>query len=382
MKRNLLTILAVSVFAFTSCDDKDPILDQGEELTELSGSITADATLKGSAIPLKDATIVRAGATLTIPAGTTITAANSTAYLLVERGAKIIAKGTATQPIKFTSTTKSSGGWGGLVINGYAPLSRANQSDESVFGTEINAQVLYGGDKVDDNSGELDYIILEYTGSNINEDAEHNGLTLNGVGNKTKISNIYIKDGADDGIEFFGGSVNVTNLLVVNSEDDMFDFTQGYSGTLSNAYGVWTSAFSTNEKDPSGIEADGNHDGTNPSAYGQSDFTVKDVTIVHKATATGTAGTMSNILKIRRGAKATITNLLIEMGETSLFGGIIDLTDGKGNANAATTVTYTFKPASLFSDSKIINPVSAILTKNDTQTGANTAAFAWTGYFN
>src|SRR5690606_38906600 len=143
--------------------------------------------------------------------------------------------------------------------------SRAKESDPSTFGTEINDHIQYGGSNINDNSGELDYVIIEYSGANISDDKEHNGLTLNGVGKGTKISNIYVKDGADDGIEFFGGSVNVTNLLVVNSEDDMFDCTQGYSCTLKNAYGVWETDFKTDEGDPRGIEADGNHDGEGPA---------------------------------------------------------------------------------------------------------------------
>src|SRR5690606_11850619 len=289
------------------------------------------------------------------------------------------AKGTSTSPITFTSPETKSGSWGGLIINGKAPLSRANASDPSTFGTEINDQIQYGGNDVADNSGELDYVILEYTGSNISDESEHNGLTLNGVGNGTKISNIYIKDGADDAIEFFGGSVNVTNLLVVNSEDDMFDFTQGYSGTLTNAYGIWEGDFTTNEGDPRGIEADGNLDGKYEDHVAQSNFTIKDMTIVNRSTTPGDAGLMQDVVKIRRGATANITNLLIEIGENSRFTDIIDFTDGNGTGNAASNITYTFNPESMFDASKVKGE-GATITKNDTQTGANTSVFSWTGY--
>jgi len=378
MKRKLLAVLTVSVLAFTSCSDKEEGNNvNGNELTELNGSITSDAVVKGGSIELKDVTIVRSGATLTIPAGTTITATNKTAYLLVERGAKIIAKGTASSPIKFTSTTKSSGGWGGVVINGKAPISRAKESDESTFPTEINPQISYGGNVVNDNSGELDYVIIEYSGSNISDEKEHNGLTLNAVGNGTKISNIYIKDGADDGVEFFGGSVNVTNLLVVNSEDDMFDVTQGYTGTLTNAYGIWEAAFTTNEADPRGIEADGNMDGKTPDDIAQSNFTFKDITIVNRSTTA--SGEMQDVVKIRRGATANISNLKIDVGTTPKFIDIIDFTDGAGAGNAASKITYTFNPESRFDASKVKDG-GATITRNDSQTGANTSVFAWTGY--
>ena len=382
MKRKLFVALAVSGLFLASCSDDDknvitPEPGKGTELTELNGSISGDAVVKGNNISLKGATIVRAGATLTIPAGTTITATEKTAYLLVERGAKIIAKGTSNAPIKFTSSVDKSGEWGGLIINGKAPISRVKESDESVFSTEINTQILYGGNVSNDNSGELDYVIIENSGSNISEEKEHNGLTLNAVGNGTKISNIYIKAGADDGIEFFGGTVNVTNLLVVNAEDDMFDFTQGYTGTLTNAYGVWESGFTTNEADPRGVEADGNMDGKTPNDFGQSNFAMKDITIVNKSTTA--SGVMQDILKIRRGATANISNLKILFGASSKYTDIIDFTDGSGKGDAKSTISYSFEPESLFDVSKIKGE-GATITKNATSTGANTSVFAWTKY--
>lgn len=385
MKTNLLAILAISVFSFTSCSDDNEIPSTGKtELTVFNGNITGDAVVSGSSINLTGPTYVKEGATLTIPAGTTITATaeGTSAFIIVERGAKIIAQGTAAAPIKFTSTTKRSGSWGGLIINGKAPLSRPTQNAESIGQTEISPNILYGGSNASDNSGILDYVILEYTGANINDASEHNGLTLNGVGNGTKISNIYIYAGADDAIEFFGGSVDVTNLLVVNSEDDMFDFTQGYTGTLSNAYGVWEAGFTTNEGDPRGIEADGNLDGKTSNDVAQSNFKVNGMTIVQNSTTAGDAGLMQDVIKIRRGATATITNLLIQIGQSSRFTDIIDLTDSAtSDGNDATNITYTFNPESMFSASKVKGK-AATITRNNSQTGASTAAFAWTKYFN
>lgn len=382
MKTKLLAIIAVSVFAFTSCsDDNDVTPDGGNELREFNGNITGDVTVVGNSINLTGPTYVKEGATLTIPAGTTITATTegTSAFILVERGAKIIAKGTASAPIKFTSTAKESGSWGGLIINGKAPISREKEGVYESWGTEISPNFQYGGEDAADNSGELDYVILEYTGANISDESEHNGLTLNGVGNGTKISNIYIKDGADDAIEFFGGSVNVTNLLVVNSEDDMFDFTQGYNGTLTNAYGIWEESFTTNEGDPRGIEADGNMDGKYTGHVAQSNFTIKDMTIVNRSTADGAAGTMVDIVKIRRGATATVTNLLLDMGTTAKFSDIFDFGDDRGTGDAASKITYSFAPESRFDASKVKGE-GATITQNTSSTGANTSVFGWTGY--
>src|SRR5690606_26861527 len=122
--------------------------------------------------------------------GTTIkAAANGTdIYILVEKGGKLIADGTASKPIVFTSNAASpkQGDWGGIILNGKAPLSR-KEGAVSDAGTEINNKIKFGGDDVNDNSGILNYVKIEYTGARIDQKAEHNGLTLNGVGKGTKL---------------------------------------------------------------------------------------------------------------------------------------------------------------------------------------------------
>jgi hypothetical protein len=100
-------------------------------------------------------------------------------------------------------------------------------------------------------------------------------LTLNGVGSGTKISNIYVYEGADDAVEFFGGTVNVSNFLAVNPDDDMFDFTQGYTGTLKNCYGIWEKGYVSSEDDPRGVEADGNLDGKFGANPNQSNINIE-----------------------------------------------------------------------------------------------------------
>ena len=199
----------------------------------IKGTKTLDATIE---YLITGPVIIEEGGVLNIPAGTVIKAQKGfNSYVLVLQGGKINARGTASAPITFTADISNAqqGYWGGLIINGKAPLAGGEKGS-----TEINTSFLYGGDIANDNSGELTYVKLEYTGARSSADVEHNGLTLNGVGSGTKIENIFIPNSSDDGIEFFGGTVNVKNLLVVNSDDDMFDFTQGYTGTLENAYGI------------------------------------------------------------------------------------------------------------------------------------------------
>jgi hypothetical protein len=201
---------------------------------------------------------VENGVTLTIEPGTIIkgqagTGSNATA-LLIARGAKLIAEGTETSPIIFTSvadeisiedvsgknfkspnlTPEISGLWGGLIILGRAPIS-ASASEIQIEGiptTDMNG--LYGGTNSSDNSGIIKYVSIRHGGANIGNGNEINGLTLGGVGNGTTIENVEIVGNQDDGVEFFGGTVNVKNLLVWNSGDDAVDVDQSWNGTLDN----------------------------------------------------------------------------------------------------------------------------------------------------
>lgn len=386
MKSKFLSILAVAALVLASCSSDD---DSGTPTptpvdTNLTGNLTEDLTLDASLeYKLTGALIVKDGATLTIPAGTTISAVagGTDVYLLVERGGKIIADGDALNPIRFTSdaATPAAGDWGGIILNGRAPLSR-QEGTNSEAATEINNAFLFGGDNVADNSGILDYVIIEYTGARIDDESEHNGLTLNGVGNGTQISNIYLTYGDDDAIEFFGGTVNVNNILVVNCTDDMFDFTQGYKGTITNAYGIREAGYTAVTVDPRGVEADGNLDGNSPTDINQSDFVINGITLINNAA--GAEATMQDVFKIRRGAKATILNGYAKFGTGVTAGDFIDLTDSKGPAADGTALTVTRDAANGLGEATIKNTPtdSATITENGTQTGANSSVFAWTGY--
>ena len=383
MKAKFLSMLAVAALLFASCSDDDSNGGgpDGPDQANLAGNLTEDLTLDADVeYKLTGALIVKNGVTLTIPAGTTIEAiaGGTGVYLLVERGGKIIADGDANNPITFTSdaATPAAGDWGGVIINGKAPISRqAGTPNEAA--TEINTAVLFGGDNATDNSGILDHVIIEYTGARIDDGAEHNGLTLNGVGSGTVISNILIKNGDDDAIEFFGGTVNASNILVINCTDDMFDFSQGYAGTVTNVYGIREAGYTAVTSDPRGIEADGNLDGLSPTDINQSNFTINGITIVNNGAAA--EATMVDIVKIRRGATATITNAFFKFGAGVVVSDIIDLKDSAGDANDDTSIAYN-ADASLDSGAvKNTTTGGAEITEN-TSTGADTSVFGWTGY--
>lgn len=345
----------------------------------LSGTLTGEQTLDAKEYILNGTVIIADGGRLNIPAGTTIKAREGfSSYLLVAQGGKLYADGTADKPIVFTANTTSpvSGYWGGVIINGKAPISgsKADKSDTAL--TEINNDYKYGGNVDNDCSGSLTYVKICYAGARSTADIEHNGLTLNGVGNGTKIENIYVLESADDAIEFFGGTVNVTNLLAVNPDDDMFDFTQGYCGTLKNCYGVWERDYTSTEADPRGIEADGNMDGLYPDHLRQSDFIVENMTIVNNAAnTTDNVDRMQDVIKVRRGAKATIKNALVKG-----TGGTIDLIDmkdskGAGDANSSINITNTL---SITGGNKLNGDLNT-LVESENNTGADASLFGWTG---
>ena len=339
----------------------------------LPTSIDTEVTLDASKLYIiEGAVIVKDGGVLNIPAGTTLKARKGFGnYILVDRGGKINAEGTAEKPITFTADTESAtaGYWGGLIINGKAIISGASAGSEG--STEIDNNYKYGGSDNADNSGVLKYVKLLYTGARSNADIEHNGLTLNAVGNGTTIENIYVADGADDAIEFFGGSVNVKGLLAVNCDDDMFDFTQGYCGTLSDCYGRWEEGFTSTEQDPRGVEADGNLDGKGPDHTPQSNFKIENMTIENLSKE----AEMQDAIKIRRGAKATIVNALVK--GSGLVTDLVDLKDGKGNADATTTISVSKELSQATAND--VNGTGNVTVANG-NTGVSTDTFAWTGY--
>lgn len=230
---------------------------EAEETTiNVSADIAENTTWEtGKVYVLKSRIAVNNGATLTIQPGVIIkgeagTGANATA-LIITRGSKIMAEGTASAPIIFTSVADQimpgeiaspnldpdlNGLWGGLIVLGYGKVSVKTGTEAQIEGipaTDVNG--LYGGDNDADNSGVIKYISIRHGGANIGEGNEINGLTLGGVGSGTTIENIEIVSNQDDGIEFFGGKPTVKNVLAWNVGDDALDTDQSFSGTIDNA---------------------------------------------------------------------------------------------------------------------------------------------------
>ena len=330
LKNLLLITIVVSMFSCSS-DDDNRTIDPGTgggiiTENELKGEITEDATLLASIeYTLSSSLTVREGTTLTIEPGTVIKAKSgrTDVFLAVERGAKLIAKGTASEPIIFTSDAAlpKAGDWGGLVIAGKARSNKGIDVQSEVAG------LLYGGIDDSDDSGELTYVIAEYTGAKINGEQEFNGISFFGVGNGTTVNNIVISNGNDDGVEFFGGTVNVTNVYCANIADDMFDWTGGYTGTINNAFGVRNDNFDAASEDPRGLEGDSNS--SDATATPISMPTLKNVTILNLNPDVA----LKSGAEIRRGTVATIDNIFFAAYGNASFGNRIDTNDDKGNGS-------------------------------------------------
>ena len=282
----------------------------------VSGMLSSDQTWTADNIyELAGRVIVNAGATLTIEAGTVIKGREgqgiNASALMIARGGKLNAIGTPEKPIIMTSvlddimpggavgTTLSEldkGKWGGLVVLGKAPISYSGAVEAQIEGVPADEPLgLYGGDVVNDNSGTIRFVSIRHGGTELTGGSEINGLTLGGVGNGTTISDIEILANVDDGVELFGGSVNLSNILVSYQGDDGLDIDQAYSGTID---GFMVIHGGDTDK---GLEVDG-PEGT-ANATGK--FTLRNGTV----TGAGNAG---NPADFKSKAQGTIDNVIFK----------------------------------------------------------------------
>ena len=224
------------------------------EVETISGEITSDTTWNNDkAYLLSGAVFVRSGATLTIEHGTVVLGESATdGTLIIDQGAKINAKGTWGSPIIMTSDQevgdRARADWGGLIINGRAPVNTPGGTSigEGDTGT-------YGGTDPEDSSGTLSYVRVEFAGTEFSPDNELNGIAFQGVGSGTTVDHVQVHFNQDDGVEFFGGTVDVKHVLITNIRDDSFDWTEGWTGR-----GQFLVAQQNGEAADNGFEGDNN----------------------------------------------------------------------------------------------------------------------------
>ena len=267
----------------------------------LPNSIASDLILPaGKAYLIRGEVSVNAGGTLTIEPGVTVKGHADTStlnYLVVRKGGRIYAEGTATRPIVFTGPEPVIGSWGGVSIAGNSTCNR----DPADCKFEANPEITYGGNDLHDNSGILRYVRIEYAGIAISQDSEFNSLTLLGVGDGTIIDHVQVDSGKDDGFEWFGGSVNGTHLVCSNMGDDCFDMDQGFSGKLQFLLG-WQGDNTDIGSDSNGIESDNWKEA--PDTLPRTQPQISNITLV------GAEGGRDGI-RIRRGSGGNYANLVV-----------------------------------------------------------------------
>lgn len=227
--------------------------------------ITGNQTIKKGTYLLKGWCYVTEGATLTIEPGTVIKGDKDTkAALIVEPGGKLIAEGTVSEPIVFTSEeepgNRRPGDWGGIILCGRAT------NNKGIMPVEGGPRTLHGGNKDDDNSGILRYVRIEFAGYPFAVDQEINGLTMGSVGRGTTIDHVQVSYCNDDSYEWFGGTVNCKYLIAYHGWDDEFDTDYGFSGKIQYFLGIRSPKIADTSYS-NGFESDNNADGASTSPY-------------------------------------------------------------------------------------------------------------------
>jgi hypothetical protein len=385
---SVFTALSLGLL-FTSCGGGDDTPETPDPQS-ITGEITVNTTWTNDRIwVLNQKVVVKSGVTLTIEAGTIIKGSEGqgslASALVIARGGKIMAEGTASEPIIFTSindniavgqtagtnlTAADNGLWGGLLIMGNAKGSfTGDVSEFNIEGIPASDTFgLYGGTNDADNSGVLKYVSIRHGGAEIGEGNEINGLTLGCVGSGTTIQNVEVVANYDDGIEFFGGAVNVTNALVWSVGDDGLDIDQAYSGTITNAMVIQGTT------SQSGLEIDG-REGTLERG-----FTIDKLTLKGNSSASKIAEYKSKAYGITKnvyayGWSATSTIKISDVVSSDNFvAGNLDFINWQltlaSGATLASTLSNSFN-ATFATDSAF----SSVVTPS---TGADATAFNWT----
>lgn len=303
----------VTLGSGTACQISGEILD---DLT-----LTADNTylLSGKVSVGRQANADGTGGAktiLTIAAGTVIAGEDANAYLVVTRGSQIEAEGTSSNPIVFTSAADVQRGstnttdalaeaytseWGGLVINGLATINRGTDAGNGILENDGEADSgKYGGNDDDDSSGTLKYVQVKYAGNPITADDELNGIAFQGVGRGTTLEYIHVHNGADDGIEFFGGTADAKYLIITGADDDSLDWTNGYRGRIQYLLIMQNDNQAASDQ---GIEADSNS--------ADNDATPRARPVISNATIIGGQVEGDIGILLREGTGAEIYNTVV-----------------------------------------------------------------------
>lgn len=300
-------------------------LTVGDPVVTLSGTL-ATMTLDATTVYLiKGQTFVPSGAVLTIPAGTLIKGDKPTkGTLIIQPGGQLIANGTESNPIIFTSNlpagSRDRGDWGGIILLGNAWVNQtALPAIEGITPSQTYGNITSPATNADNNAGSLKYVRIEYAGIELTPNNETNSLTMGGVGNGTTIDHVQTSFGGDDAFEWFGGTVNATHLVSLSTWDDDFDTDFGYGGNVQFGL-VVRNTFFADQSGSNAFESDnqGNANDTPGGAAGYTRAVFSNITVlgprdVTTGTGNGTAAraisaNYQNALHLRRRSALSIFN--------------------------------------------------------------------------
>jgi hypothetical protein len=273
------------------------------------------------------------GPILTVQPGATIVFTDAADYLLINRGSRIIADGTPGAPITFTGFTDAVTGtagpedvqlWGGVVIDGNGITNNCTdqqRTDGTCAVVSEGQPTFYGGNNNGESSGVLRYVIIKHAGFEVATDDELNGLTLNAVGSGTILENIEIYSAYDDGIEFFGGAANLSNVVMVYVKDDSLDFTDGYSGTIDHVLSIHSFESGNNCIELDNIGAARSDAGQAFDLPPLTVPTIKNFTCIMSNKLAGTHGDSAGY-RVRQGGLIHVENSLVYAGYAHAEGAV------------------------------------------------------------
>lgn len=323
--KKILGTLALSGILFTACTSSDDNTTLQPVEGEITGAITVNRTFAFGNYTLNGIVTIENGVTVTFDAGSTITANQSSGIdaIVVKNGGKLIVNGTASSPVVFTEISKVPGSWGGIIMYGDAPINGAGGVTTKT--SEDGLALSYGGTNAAHNGGTLRYVRVEYAGKKITDGtSEMNGFSFYSVGTGTILENLVSYKGADDGFEFYGGTVSASNLISYGNFDDSFDWQDGWKGeNNSNWYAFQTGTGNFGME----IEASNNNNTFFPKVF--------NITLKRNAgtqTEGGSSAAEYDAIQFKKEGNGEFTNIVIS-GYTTANSTSVRIQDNNTNNN-------------------------------------------------
>lgn len=382
MKKFILGLAILgSVFTGCSSDDDEGITPATGVIT---GTITENKTYAFGNYTLQGIVMINPGVTVTFDAGSTITCDKTLGdnALVVKNGGKLIINGTASQPVVFTEVSMTPGSWGGIIMYGDAPINAIGGATTAT--SEDGNNLSYGGSNAAHNGGSLNYVRVEYAGAKLADGTkENNAFTFYSCGTGTTLNHLVAYKGADDGYEFFGGTVSATNLVTYGCYDDAFDWQDGWQGqNNSNWYAYQT------VKGNFGMEIEAN---SNNNAFFPK---VSNVTLKRAAgTTPEVAGTIEiDAFQFKKQGNGEFTNVVIDgygnytESPTTYEGAAIKIQDAATNTDQVNAskikvlnakITNTTQQAVGATGAIIVNFPAGNFTTSASATGATIESGNW-----